>query len=173
MSNSVRPHRRQPIWLPLPWDSPGKNIGVGCHFFLQFSFKIGGSYSSVHTGKVVSNSLWPHGPKPTRLLCPWNSLGKNTGVGCHSLHYFHYLHHSLASRSNNREGIQPHPPTENWIKDLLSMAPPIRTRSSFPLNLSHQEASISLLSFSIRGQTAWKPQSQKTNQTDHMDHSLI
>ena len=23
--------------------------------------------------------------KPTRLLCPWNSLGKNTGVGCHSL----------------------------------------------------------------------------------------
>ena len=36
----------------------------------------------------------------------------------------------------------------------------------------HQEASISLLSFSIRGQTDWKPQSQKTNQSDHMDHSL-
>ena len=41
------------------------------------------------------------------------------------------------------------------------------------VNLSQQEASISLLSFSIRGQTEWKPQSQKTNQTDHMDHSLI
>ena len=23
--------------------------------------------------------------KPTRLLCPWDSLGKNTGVGCHFL----------------------------------------------------------------------------------------
>ena len=35
MSDSVRPHRRQPTRLPRPRDSPGKNIGVGCHFFLQ------------------------------------------------------------------------------------------------------------------------------------------
>ena len=35
MSNSVRPHRRQPTRLPHPWDSPGKNTGVGCHFLLQ------------------------------------------------------------------------------------------------------------------------------------------
>ena len=35
MSNSVRPHRRQPTRLPRPWDSPGKNPGVGCHFLLQ------------------------------------------------------------------------------------------------------------------------------------------
>ena len=35
MSNSVRPHRRQPIRLPCPWDSPGKNTEVGCHFLLQ------------------------------------------------------------------------------------------------------------------------------------------
>ena len=35
MSNSVRPHRRQPIRLLCPWDSPGKNTGVGCHFLLQ------------------------------------------------------------------------------------------------------------------------------------------
>ena len=77
--------------------------------------------------------------------------------------------------SNNREGTQPRPSTENWIKDLLSMAPPIRTRSSFPLavSLTHQEASISLLSLSVRGQTEWKSQSQETNQTDHTDHSLV
>ena len=31
----MRPHRRQPIRLPCPWDSPGKNTGVGCHFLLQ------------------------------------------------------------------------------------------------------------------------------------------
>ena len=35
MSDSVRPHRRQPTRLPRPWDSPGKNNGVGCHFLLQ------------------------------------------------------------------------------------------------------------------------------------------
>ena len=35
MSDSVRPHRRQPTRLPCPWDSPGKNTRVGCHFLLQ------------------------------------------------------------------------------------------------------------------------------------------
>ena len=35
MSNSARPHRWQPTRLPRPWDSPGKNTGVGCHFLLQ------------------------------------------------------------------------------------------------------------------------------------------
>ena len=35
VSDSVRPHRRQPTRLPRPRDSPGKNTGVGCHFPLQ------------------------------------------------------------------------------------------------------------------------------------------
>ena len=35
MSNSVRHHRWQPTRLPCPWDSPGKNTGVGYHFLLQ------------------------------------------------------------------------------------------------------------------------------------------
>ena len=35
MSDSVRPHRQQPIRLFCPWDSPGKNTGMGCHFLLQ------------------------------------------------------------------------------------------------------------------------------------------
>ena len=35
MSNSVQPLRQQPTRLPRPWDSPGKNTGVGCHFLLQ------------------------------------------------------------------------------------------------------------------------------------------
>ena len=36
MSDSVQPHRRQPTRLLHPWDSPGKNTGVGCHFLLQY-----------------------------------------------------------------------------------------------------------------------------------------
>ena len=35
MSASVRPHRWQPTRLPHPWESPGKNTGVGCHCLLQ------------------------------------------------------------------------------------------------------------------------------------------
>ena len=35
MSDSVQPHRQQPTRLPRPWDSPGKNTGVDCHFLLQ------------------------------------------------------------------------------------------------------------------------------------------
>ena len=78
MSDSVWPHRRQPTRLPRPWDSPGKNTGVGCHFLLQCmkSEKWQWSHS------VVSNSSRPHGLQPTRLLHPWDFPGKSAGVGC-------------------------------------------------------------------------------------------
>ena len=33
----------------------------------------------------LCSTLWPHGLQSARLLCPWDSPGKNTGVGCHSL----------------------------------------------------------------------------------------
>ena len=36
VSDSVQPQRRHPTRLPRPWDSPGKNTGVGCHFLLQY-----------------------------------------------------------------------------------------------------------------------------------------
>ena len=74
---------------------------------------------------------------------------------------------------NNREGLQLHPTTENWIKALLIMAPPIRTR---PVFLSQSLPSGSFhkpLILLPRGQTDLKPQSQKTNQSDHMDHSSV
>ena len=65
---------------PRPWDSPGKNTGVGCHFLLQ-SMKV----------KIESEvaqlclTLRPHGLQPTRLLRPRDFPGKSTGVGCHCL----------------------------------------------------------------------------------------
>ena len=43
LSNSLRPHGLQPIRLLCPWDSPGKNSGVGCHFLLEEIFPIQGS----------------------------------------------------------------------------------------------------------------------------------
>ena len=40
---------------------------------------------AVLSRSVVSDSSQPHGLQPTRLLCPWNSPGKNNGVCCHAL----------------------------------------------------------------------------------------
>ena len=40
---------------------------------------------AVLSSSAVSNSLQPHGFQATRLLCPWDSPGQNTGVGCHFL----------------------------------------------------------------------------------------
>ena len=74
-------------------NSPSENTGVHMSFWTKFfsgcmprSGNAGsyGSGSSV-SHSVVSNFLQPHGLQPTRLLCPWDSPGKNTGVGSRSL----------------------------------------------------------------------------------------
>ena len=52
------------------------------------------SSSSVRLS-VVSDFLWPLGSYPARLLCPWDSSGKNTGVGCHSLPHGIFLTQGL------------------------------------------------------------------------------
>ena len=47
---TLRPHRRQPTRLPRPWDSPGKNTGVGCHFVIQ--------RMKVRSESEVTRSCW-------------------------------------------------------------------------------------------------------------------
>ena len=79
--DSVRPQRRQPTRLPCPWDSPGKNTGVGCHFLLQ-SMKVKSE------GEVAQSCPTLRNPMDCSL--PSSSIhgifpGKSTGVGCHCL----------------------------------------------------------------------------------------
>ena len=60
---------------------------------LSWEFKLGKMGSIQYVIKylecvslsVMSDSLWPQGLKPARLLCPWDSPGKDPGVDCHSL----------------------------------------------------------------------------------------
>ena len=78
VSDSVWPHRRQPNRLPCPWDSPGKNTGVGCHFLLQ-CMKV------ISESEVAQLCLTLSDPMDSRLLRPWDFPGKSTGVGCHCL----------------------------------------------------------------------------------------
>ena len=69
----------QPTRLPSPWDAPGKNTGVGCHFLLK--------WMKVKSENEVTQScptLRDHGLQPSRLLHPWDFPGKNTRVGCNA-----------------------------------------------------------------------------------------
>ena len=81
MSDSVRPQRRQPTRLPCPWDSPGKNTGVGCHFLLQCT-KVKSESEVAHSCPTLSDPMDCILPL---LLRPWDFPGKSTGVGCHCL----------------------------------------------------------------------------------------
>ena len=72
----------------IPWSVVVQQLVSG----LVFSRKeVGARPSSLPSccccwgASVVSDSVWPHGRQPTRPLCPWDSPGKNTGVGCHCL----------------------------------------------------------------------------------------
>ena len=75
---------RQEHWSGLPFPSPMHE-----------------SEKSKWSRSVVSNSSWPHGLQPTRLLCPWDFPGKSTGVGCHCLlRNWAYI---LAKETENRQ----------------------------------------------------------------------
>ena len=75
VSDSMRPRRWQPTRLPRPWDSPGKNTGVGCHFLLQ-CIKVKSE------SEVTQSYLTRSDPMDYR---PWDFPGSSTGVGCHCL----------------------------------------------------------------------------------------
>ena len=57
MSDSVRPHRWQPTRLLCPWDSPGKNTGVGCHFFLLQCMKVKSQREVTQSCLTLSNPM--------------------------------------------------------------------------------------------------------------------
>ena len=69
--------------------------------------------SGNHT--VMPDSLWPHGLWPTRLLCPWDSPGKNTWVGSHSL--LQGISVGLLSNAFIKPSLVP------WIEFSLSLSP--------------------------------------------------
>ena len=75
---------------------------------------------------VVSNSQWPHGRHPTRLLHPWDFPGKSTGVGCHFL-----LHVIVYKLLKNSPAMR-----ETWVWSLRWEDPlekGMATHSSIPV----------------------------------------
>ena len=86
-------------WSRLPFPTPGNLPKPGIEPMSLASPALAGRFLIVcHLGSllticmsvcsvtsVVSNSVWPCGLQPASLLCPWNSPGKNTEVGCYAL----------------------------------------------------------------------------------------
>ena len=86
---------RQEHWSGLPFPSP-----------MHESEKWKWSHS------VMSDSSWPHGLQPTRLLRPWDFPGKSTGLGCHCLlHCWVYFLLNLWSPSTSNPTNYPNPGT--------------------------------------------------------------
>ena len=86
VSNSVRPHRQQPTRIPRPWDSPGKNTGVGCHFLLQ-CMKVKSESEVVQSCPTLSDPMdcsLPgssiHGIFQARVL-EWGAIAFSTDQG--------------------------------------------------------------------------------------------
>ena len=79
MSDSVWPHRWQPTRPPRPWDSPGKNTGVGCHFLLQ-CMKVKSEREVAQSCPTLSDPIdcsppgsWIHGIFQARVL-EWGAI---------------------------------------------------------------------------------------------------
>ena len=129
---------------------------------------------------VSRSSLWRCWS--TVASCGVRDTGYNRGAVAHAgispfkrgCHYHHHSYHSLAwSQTIGRENSHTH---QQKIELKINWAwshPQEQDQDSTTASPSHQESSTSLLSLSIRGQTEWKSQSQKTNQTNHLDHSLL
>ena len=71
----------QPTRLPHPWDSPGKNTGVGCHFLLQ-CMKVKSESEVAQSCPTPSD---PMDCSPLGASIHGIFPGKSTGVGCHCL----------------------------------------------------------------------------------------
>ena len=138
LTDSLRPHRRQPTRLRRPWDSPGKNSGVGCHFHLrcmkvkseseasqscsllatpwtatyQAPPSMGFSRQEYWSGVSLPSS---HGHAFFALpssYSPWNSPGQNTEVGSLSL-----LQRTFPTQESN-QGLLHHTQAESLLTEL-------------------------------------------------------
>ena len=101
MSDSVRPQRQQPTRLPHPWDSPGKNTGVVCHFLLQ-CMKVKSESEVTQSCPTLSDPMdcsppgsSVHGIFQTRVL-EWGAIAFPSS--CSRIYKMH-LYHNIPSNN--------------------------------------------------------------------------
>ena len=122
MSDSVRPHRWQPTRLLYPWDSPGKNARVGCHFLLQ-CIKVKSQSEVAQSCRTLSDPMdcnLPgssiHGIFQARVL-EWGAIafsGKMSNIHSKILEWHHHFAGSWEGKSredrvSNLKNTSPRP----------------------------------------------------------------
>ena len=115
--------------FPPPWDLPDPGIkptSLMSPVLVGIFFTTSATWEAPHqlllscqVTSVVSDSVQPHGLQPTRLLHPWDSPGKSTGVGCHCLllHQQQVVWNSRpeSAYSSNKELLLCHTAFYNYI----------------------------------------------------------
>ena len=141
----MRPHRLQPTRLPHPWDSPGKNTGVGCHFLLQCM--------KVKSENEVAQSC-PTLCDPMDCSLPGSSIH-----GIFQARVLEWGAIAFSKRTNHREYqiVKTHTMETSWIQDPASpnyqyASSKQQTKQKYKPN--HQQTRLSLHSaLPIRGKT--------------------
>ena len=114
MPDSVRPNRRQPTRLHHPWDSPGKNTGVGCHLLLQCMKAKNKSevaqsclekVKTTHSGKSSWDTLGPQGTASLHKgSSPFFETTATLNIlwcGCHqNIHLLNYFKSKVSAYRN-------------------------------------------------------------------------
>jgi len=137
VSDSVRPHRWQPTRLPRPWDYPGKNTGVGCHYLLQ-CMKVKSEREVAQSCPALSDPMdcsppgfSVHGIFQARVL-EWGAIAFSlegnrhgqTGKGQKSFFYLHDC--SSIMQAGRRASTMP-----LWGFELLNNLPSLDTSMGF------------------------------------------
>ena len=112
MSDFVRPHRQQPTRLPCPWDFPGKNSGVGCHFLLQCMQVKSESEVTLVCSKQDLLDMWL---LPVGLASPWLDRKMHPRSK-----FYSWLHIFRASSESESEVVQSCP----TLSDPMDYSPP-------------------------------------------------
>ena len=110
MSDSVRPHRRQPTMLPRPWDSPGKSTGVGCHCLLRTVALI--SHNSKVMLKILQAKIQHYVNSEFKMLKLVSEKAEEPGSNCQ-----HPLDHQKSKRVPEKK--------KKSISALLTMPKPL------------------------------------------------
>ena len=113
----MQPHRWQPTRLPRPWDSPGKNTGVGCHFLLQ-CMKVKSESEVTQLCPTLRDPMDCSLPGSSvrgifqAKVLEWGAIAFSTVSPTHTLFFFFFFFfgHMACRILVPRPGIKPLPP---------------------------------------------------------------